>query len=1131
MTGDSPVADRLDEEAEKQRQSKLLSCIGKFLPTLQLASNGTARLRRLVKNMVVQLGGCATPAAVPFYFDRHSEAERNEAKNEDKESKSLEAKKDEQSMQPPVFGSEVSFIVLGRAIGTALRILITVDSAIASNEDLREAWAMYKEVVMDHSEEKRAANKLDKEFESFERMLVQLDFSLMSCRSFVSTIEQNFDPRGRFQDAGFKMHERIHSIISTLYGQYCERINTEHETTERLDCVGAYAMYVMYRHLLPSKVIPDAKLHKSLWSVFPAMCPILELYGPLFFIPREFIMTYAPYEAVKGCSADVGEIRQAAAALVLKWDGSFKARVNKIRLDALAWLAIADAELSSTAGVEHNRDDREDEGDFDNSDFNAVTSIANIERATSCILRGMKIAFSAAITLRSQLITHRALGLELGQNSDYVASYLSLIFVLKSVEKMLRVRRRTAVLAFHRATLKMIASNILKRFETIRAFIDQSSTDASRSSERAISFARVSACLSALEGILKGSSSFSPARRFSVSFAIAACMDSDVLRTLVTDDLIAIEGHLKDLNEVSSIEEIQQKVCDCSFIYFYRDLYPIFFDSLHETSVNSIFGHTHLVMSALSDPERILKHVKHINSDDMNGSVVRETAYQVYLFRLIREKLVAPVCEIVEFNVRLAYHSKNDTKQSPNSNENTEFDHRRVRAVVQSLPIYVCQKKILLKTEVEEALSRTFYNLSALNLNDRNAYTEMRSLANERYGLTLLDPFLPDGSVGQTLNLVDILSDFEALISKYNYNMMEQTFIERKPERGAKFLATFGVKCILASIAQHGVGIIVPAIDISYKALVKKFHHLNQVLANDFVKSLLAKEFRWLNNHKNECNNIYPFQRALLLAQEINKITSDSDQSCFDECRTILGDMGNIISFVRLIRAARKKLSSNKMPYLPAPRTSPEHHSSLSVSELESRARVETDKLILDTLQQNDSDFVRAFVDVFKGVSPNSNNPSMSFFFCLVPCLCLCWMEASLQGKEMMHKKNITRDGYFTDDGFAVGLTFCLVVLDQIKQCESLHWFKSVQSKYATDEEDLIEKENAEEVKTNAKLVANKQWFSSGVGGATAEASDETTVLKMMRKRLEGNKREMAMLFFSMHGAERFFKDIQSASV
>jgi hypothetical protein len=385
----------------------------------------------------------------------------------------------------------VPLFVLGKAIGTALRLLIVMDGIVESNGDLREAWGMYKDVVMECSEEKRAvsvfaglcashvcvmhyahpltflvhrqANNVDAQFESFERMMIQLDYTILSSRSFLSAIHQNFDPSGRFASAGFAMHTEIHSILSNLYGQYCECINTEHETTERLDCVGVYALYVLYRHLLPPKVVPDAKLHKNLWSVFPAMCPILELYGPLYFIPREFMMLHAPYEAVKGCSADIGEIRRGSAALVLKWDGSFKARANKIRNDALAWLAVADAELAPIA-----TDSRHDDGEgaSDDGEFNPVNSVGNIERATSCIIRGMKIAHSASITLRSQLIAHRAL--ELDHNPEHTLSYISLIVVLKSVEKMLRVRRRTAVLAFQRATLKMIASNILKRFEGVR---------------------------------------------------------------------------------------------------------------------------------------------------------------------------------------------------------------------------------------------------------------------------------------------------------------------------------------------------------------------------------------------------------------------------------------------------------------------------------------------------------------------------------------------------------------------------------------------------------------------------------------------------------------------------------------
>lgn len=182
-----------------------------------------------------------------------------------------------------------------------------------------------------------------------------------------------------------------------------------------------------------------------------------------------------------------------------------------------------------------------------------------------------------------------------------------------------------------------------------------------------------------------------------------------------------------------------------------------------------------------------------------------------------------------------------------NSNDNEEIDDRGVRALLLAPPLYVCQKSIDLKAEVEEEVGRSFYNLCALSLSDCNAYTEMRSLANERYGLQLLDPYLPDGSLDQRFDLIDILKDFEcelrrdigletslnlflltaslfvsdwtAFIGRFNYNMIEQMFVERKPERGAKFLATFGVKCISSSIAQHGLGIVKTAIDVAYKLL------------------------------------------------------------------------------------------------------------------------------------------------------------------------------------------------------------------------------------------------------------------------------------------------------------------------
>ena len=388
---------------------------------------------------------------------------------------------------------------------------------------------------------------------------------------------------------------RIHLI--TLYGSYCEKINTPEETTERLDCIGVYAMYVLYRQLLPSNVVPDKSLHKSLWSVFPAMCPVMQLYGPLYFQPREFMMVYSPYKAVKGCFADAREIHAQSKSAIIKWDGSFNSRVARIRLEAVGWLATADSELCGTPGS----NSLEDEDGLAETDMVPEDLALKLESAANVVFRGIKIAYSASILLRSQLSAHKALNL--GMAKQHVPAITKLMEVLKSIEKMLRSRRRHSVLCIQRATLKMIAASILQRFEGVREFIDgmSSSADVGSNPERTRTIVRVGACLTALEGLLKGSSSFSPIRRHAIAFTIAACMDSTILEVFSTDDLLRVESSLKDLSQVASLEEIIIQACDCSFLCFHRDLALECLRHSFQANLNkSPINHTQLVLSAFS---------------------------------------------------------------------------------------------------------------------------------------------------------------------------------------------------------------------------------------------------------------------------------------------------------------------------------------------------------------------------------------------------------------------------------------------------------------------------------------------------------------------------------------------------
>ena len=84
-----------------------------------------------------------------------------------------------------------------------------------------------------------------------------------------------------------------------------------------------------------------------------------------------------------------------------------------------------------------------------------------------------------------------------------------------------------------------------------------------------------------------------------------------------------------------------------------------------------------------------------------------------------------------------------------------------LRKFITAPPLYVGQMKFYVKNEVEAYLDKTFYDACALNLNECNKYNQMRSLAKQKYGLILADPQLPNGSLDQSVDFIDILRDLE----------------------------------------------------------------------------------------------------------------------------------------------------------------------------------------------------------------------------------------------------------------------------------------------------------------------------------------------------------------------------------
>lgn len=169
-------------------------------------------------------------------------------------------------------------------------------------------------------------------------------------------------------------------------------------------------------------------------------------------------------------------------------------------------------------------------------------------------------------------------------------------------------------------------------------------------------------------------------------------------------------------------------------------------------------------------------------------------------------------------------------------------------------------------------------------------------------------------------------------------------------------------------------------------------------------------------------------------------------------------------------------------------------------------------------------------------------------FYMIVPALCISWVDASLQAKDNLYKiSNLNRGGnvaaremYFTDDGFAMGLAYCLAILKQTRKWESLHWVDTVRSKHKSDAKELHKarevREEKDRKKAEAKAKKNKKKNSiigSLFGGGKKDDSDDEIdyedeedahLIQLSGKKLEAQRRESEQLFYSLSGAKIFFR-------
>lgn len=163
-------------------------------------------------------------------------------------------------------------------------------------------------------------------------------------------------------------------------------------------------------------------------------------------------------------------------------------------------------------------------------------------------------------------------------------------------------------------------------------------------------------------------------------------------------------------------------------------------------------------------------------------------------------------------------------------------------------PIVIYSKYIDIRSHVKNYLDRTFYDLTTLALHNWKAYSEMRNLADQKYSLSLTEPYLPSSTLEQGLDVLEIMRNIHVFVTRYLYNLNNQIFVEKQSQN--KHLNTINIRHIANSIRTHGIGIMNTTVNFTYQYLKKQFFIFSQFLFDEHIKAKLIKDITYFKESK-----------------------------------------------------------------------------------------------------------------------------------------------------------------------------------------------------------------------------------------------------------------------------------------
>jgi WASH complex subunit 7 len=569
------------------------------------------------------------------------------------------------------------------------------------------------------------------------------------------------------------------------------------------------------------------------------------------------------------------------------------------------------------------------------------------------------------------------------------------------------------------------------------------------------------------------------------------------LKTCRDEEMVAIEEALRKLETLAAFSEKLHAACDTTFIYWEQNSFRLYLQDLFLTVRDP--HRLHFIFAAFRDCIPSLRAIRHDKPEKLINT------YKTEIMKIFDQVFLQELFKAIEDDLRCLCHAHLEVGDRSVFKAN----FKDVTPFLEVKPIRCFDEFVSIKGAVESYLDKIFYDYTTASSTDWNTYSEMRNLASQKYGLDLHEPHLPSKTLEQGCDVLDILRNLNAFVSQHYYNINTQMFIERSSNN--KFLRTTNIRHVANSIRTHGIGIMNTAVNFTYQYLRQKFYMFSQFLFDEHIKSRLMKDIKFFKENKDRLNQRYPFERAKKFFISIRKlgVQPDTNETYLDQFRQLIGQIGNAMGYVRMIRSGGLNTCSSAIRFVP------DFENIISFEEYTRKANLPAETVsaskhlddVISNLVKNfteGTEYFKILVDVFSNEFRGKQNLHLKNFYVMVPPLTLSFVEHIKNLKDNLTKKS-KFNASFTDDGFVMGVAYILKLLDQYRDFDSLHWFDAVRESFYTERTDVINK-SRNSTEENVKKALNASM-----------------------KRIESDHLEFDLLNYSLRSARIFFRADKTA--